>query len=149
MHDALARYEADTIVEDVDDWNPEPIALPRVATEDLTVHVMTDDGFWHRLHSSTVKTACGFPINYHRAVSRQDRAIEHPLATVRPDGVKCQCWTDEERNEADDAPRLAQKRRDELEQAAIERERIAQKKRDEFGALHERAKRDSERKPKP
>ena len=71
------------------------IAIPRVATSELTVHAKDDRGYWHRLHQSTVKTACGKPINYHRAETKPGRRIEHPLAW------SCGCWTTEERLEAD------------------------------------------------
>jgi hypothetical protein len=71
---------------------------PRVATEDLTVHVCPDDGMWHRLHPTTVKTACGIAVNFWRCTTRTGRHAEHPLA-------QCECWTSMERSEADDAYR--------------------------------------------
>lgn len=90
--------DEDTEVSDVPLEQPllVPIARPRVETRDLVVHVCTDDGRWHRLHPSTTKTACGIPVNYYRSVNRAGRYPEHPLG-------RCQCWTDEERKEADDA----------------------------------------------
>lgn len=140
MQEQQARafdFEEDT-TEVVDVEPLVSIAMPRVATKDLIVHVMTDDGCWHRLHPSTVKTSCGYPINYYRAVSRQERRIEHPLATVRPDGKACQCWTDEERDEADNALLGARRRRETEEREAEEFERQAQKRQDEFSAEHKR-----------
>ena len=72
----------------------EPISMPRVATKDLILRIKTESGLWHRLHPSTVKTACGIEVNYYRLQSEPIRGAEHPLA-------ECQCWTDEERREAD------------------------------------------------
>jgi hypothetical protein len=79
------------------------IAVARVSTGDLIVHYKDDDGYWHRLHASTTKTACGKPVNYHRAPDRAKpgRRLEHPLAWPSTcGGVSC-CWTDAERLEAD------------------------------------------------
>lgn len=77
-----------------------PIAIGRVKTEDLIVHVHVD-GYWHRLHPSTVKTACGLAVNYARSATRDGRRPEHPLAPP-----PCDCWTRLERAEADEAYRL-------------------------------------------
>lgn len=92
-------YEDETVVVDVDDWQPEPgpIARPRVETRDLTVHVILD-GYWHRLHPNTVETACGLSVNFWRSTTRRERHLEHPLAP-------CECWTRRERAEADNAYR--------------------------------------------
>lgn len=62
MHDALgyARYTPDTLVEDVEDHHP-PIPRPRVATEDLTMHVYTM-GKWHRRTPDLQLTPCEKPI---------------------------------------------------------------------------------------
>lgn len=140
--------EDDTEVVDVEEAPPE-IAIGRVATKDLIMHVMDERGQWHRLHPSTTKTACGFPINFYRSVPRDNRRLEHPLATVRPDGEPCDCWTRAERKEADDDELLTQKRREDFEREAAERERIVQKRRDEFSGGQPRPRRDSERKTKP
>jgi hypothetical protein len=99
---ALAReaYEVDTEVVDVDDPPVEAIARSRVATEDLTMHVLIHEtGYWHRLHESTTKTACGIPVSLQRSQMQGRRLVEHPLA---PRESGCECWTTEERREADD-----------------------------------------------
>lgn len=90
------QYEAvdETEVVDVEELQPPP-SRPRVDTADLTMHVaIPESGEWHRLHPSTVKTACGIPVNYWRSDKRNGRVVEHPLAP-------CACWTDDERAEAD------------------------------------------------
>lgn len=126
MVTALAReYEPDKRVEDVEEppflpaafehelafapvppfrperleLDAESIAIGRVKTEDLIVHIcLPETGEWHRLHPSTVKTACGLPVNYVRSATRDGRHAEHPLAP-------CDCWTRVEREEADAAYR--------------------------------------------
>lgn len=116
MHDARAarQYQADTVVEDVDDWNaptpqrarvptmPPPIARGRVATGDLTVHVLlmdcvdgTNDG-WHKLAPNGYETACGIAFGMREEVDRRvERQLAHPL------NVNCDCWTRRERSDAD------------------------------------------------
>jgi hypothetical protein len=92
----------DTVVVDVDDFGDQQHPYRgRVATEDLIVHIQTDDGFWHRLHPSTIKTACGIPVNFYKSTPRNGRRVEHPLAPAE----KCDCWTRDERREADDCYR--------------------------------------------
>ncbi len=82
---------------------PPPLSsITRLSTRYLTVHVRTDDGFWHREHPSTTKTACGYRTNHYRSSLRQDRVIRHPLANRRPDGEVCDCWTADERAEANE-----------------------------------------------
>lgn len=85
-------YEDETVVVDVDE-TPQPFARGRVETKDLIVHVHLD-GYWHRLHPTTVKTACGLPVNFVRSATRSGRHPDHPLAP-------CDCWTKVERAEAD------------------------------------------------
>lgn len=99
MHDALRKYEPDTIVEDVDDWQPEPIARGRVPTGDLEVHVQLDDG-WHREDvEDATETACDVHVNERLVIDRRARRkIEHPLAP-------CECWTTKEKGKANDAYR--------------------------------------------
>lgn len=109
MHDALANYEPDTVVEEIDDWeetprsrrHSEPIALGRVPTEDLIVHVRDENGHWHRRHPVKLQTSCGKPwTNWSHENRRDGRHINPPLAD-------CECWTTAEREEAAESERLA------------------------------------------
>lgn len=105
MFDARARaYEADTIIADVDDQPQierrraptlQPIAVGRVPTDELAMHVQLFDG-WHRLDPGEGSTACSEePFDgRERMATRNERTLEHPLAP-------CLCWTPKERAKAD------------------------------------------------
>lgn len=95
MLDLSYAREADV---DVD----EPIAIPRVRTEDLTVHVKLDTG-WHKQDADGLETNCGDHINVRLQLeTRNERQpLRHPLATLRSDGQPCDCWTRKERTKAD------------------------------------------------
>lgn len=104
MHGLLGYQDTtddDTEVIDVDDWH-QLINLGRVPTDELTMHIMplntqTGHCYWHRLHESTGKTACGMPVSFLASDVRYGRRIEHPLSP------HCDCWTKAERAEADQA----------------------------------------------
>lgn len=88
-------YDEDKEVVDVEE-PPRLVALPRVATEDLTMHVLLDDG-WHRAAPDGTETACGPHIDVRLVLdTRPGRQVEHPLAP-------CECWTTHERGKANDA----------------------------------------------
>jgi hypothetical protein len=102
MHDGLARqYEPDTEVVDERDLDQErQIAMPRVATEDLIMHVRDEAGNWHRRHPRRLETACGQKwMNWGYQNERSGRLIEPPLAA-------CDCWSKAEREEADESEKL-------------------------------------------
>jgi hypothetical protein len=104
MFDQSLAFE-DTEVVDVEE--PPPIAMGRVATEDLIVHVKDENGFWHRRHPVKLQTSCGMPwTNWNWRNHRPGRHIDPPLATVRPYGEPCDCWTRAEREEAAESDRL-------------------------------------------
>lgn len=106
-------YEDDTEVVDVEEPPP---SIGRVATEDLSVHVRDENGFWHRRHPVKLQTSCGMPWRNWSWQNRRDgRHIDPPLAEVRPDGEPCDCWTREERKEAADQARL----REEAEKGSV------------------------------
>lgn len=97
MHDALRQYEPDTEISDAEDPVAQTIARSRVPTGDLTVHVMLDDGCWHRMFPDTTETACGLQVNMLLQLGiRQERKLEHPLSRT------CDCWTRREMKIADD-----------------------------------------------
>jgi hypothetical protein len=96
MHDALARYEADTEIVDVDEWHAPP-SLPRVPTGELTMQVYVD-GAYHRRTPDLATTACGVP--YHSEFSKPRREeLTHPLSR------DCGCFTPFELTRADAAKR--------------------------------------------
>jgi hypothetical protein len=87
--------EKDTEVVDVEEPPSRLVAVPRVPTGDLTVHVLLDDG-WHRLDPNGAETACPREDFHPRNEldRRIERVLKHPLA-------RCECWTSKERAKAD------------------------------------------------
>lgn len=86
---ALA-YDRDKEIVDVDELP----AMPRVATEELAVHVLVD-GHYHRRHPSLAKTACGIAYHAQFCPTRREMLV-HPLSRM------CGCFTKPELDEADD-----------------------------------------------
>ena len=74
-----------------------PIALPRVPTEDLAVHVLVD-GEYHRRHPRLGRTSCGLYFNAQYCPVRREELV-HPLSRT------CDCFTVAELAEADEAKR--------------------------------------------
>lgn len=68
MHDALAKYEPDTFVVDVES---------RVPTEDLTMQTNVL-GVWHRRLPDLSATSCGMPFNSQFSPVRREE-LTHPL----------------------------------------------------------------------
>lgn len=84
MNGAALQYERDTEIADVDDTPP--IAMGRVATEDLTVQVWLF-GQWHRKMADADETACEVP--FHLAGTRTRRE-----QLTHADGLLCGgCFT--------------------------------------------------------
>jgi hypothetical protein len=94
MHDGAHSYEHDTFVVDMDDIDDQPeIALPRVATEDLTMQVFLL-GEWHRKIADLSETACEVPFRLSSERTRREQLTnaEGPLCPA--------CFTPRERGRA-------------------------------------------------
>lgn len=95
-YEAYDYYDDDTEAVDADE-PPLAIALPRVATEDLAVHVfIVEHGYFHRRHPSTLKTSCcKYQVHAGFCSTRREQLV-HPLSR------DCGCFTAAELAEADD-----------------------------------------------
>lgn len=69
---ALLAYEPDTVIVD--------LALPRVATEDLTMQVLVN-GSYHRRLPNLSATACGTRYHAQFAPTRREQ-LRHPLCST-------------------------------------------------------------------
>lgn len=88
LHDAYAR---DTYVIDVDSFDDAP-SMPRVPTEELTMHVNVL-GRWHRRTPDLAATACGILYHSQFCPPRREELV----------GDLCgECFTEFERNRADE-----------------------------------------------
>lgn len=94
MHDALARYEPDTVVVDVErpTTRTKPTS-PRAHPEELTMQVLAD-GAWHRRTPDLKTTACGMPLHSQFSPVRREE-LRHPLSRA------CGCFTSFELARAD------------------------------------------------
>lgn len=91
MHDAALHYEPDTLVVDVDE--APTIALPRTATDDLTMQVQLM-GQWHRKMADADETACEVPFHLASTKTRREQL-------THADGGLCSfCFTPREQRRA-------------------------------------------------
>lgn len=66
------------------------VVIARTATEEVTVQVMLDDGFWHR-EADWQTTACDLPIR--KPIDRRPKRYEGRLC-------RCGCWSQSELDRA-------------------------------------------------
>lgn len=88
MHDAVAKSYETLVVDDPD--APGMPTLPRVSTEELTMHVHVD-GEWHRRMPDLSETSCGRPFHSQFSTPRREELT----------GALCEtCFTPRERQRA-------------------------------------------------
>lgn len=78
MHDqsVLISYDfPDTEVADLDDLRPSPPMRPRSTTEQLVMHVLLEDGCWHRRMPDLSETPCEMRINTQFAPLRRESLV--------------------------------------------------------------------------